>query len=314
MTLFSTGSFDPQGPVAETMADLWWFMLVLGTAVFILVMALLIWGLSRRRPPTDERPSNESPRSYDWWVLGGGVVLPVVILIVVFGATVLAMTDTPEEIPANALVIELVGHQWWWEVHYPDAGFTTANEMHLPVGRPIAIEMTSADVIHSFWAPALGGKLDLLPDGTNTLVLQADEAGVHNTACAEFCGLQHAEMGLTVVAEPPEEFAVWVAGQMEPAAQPADESAARGEEIFLSSRCVECHTVRGTPAAGDAAPDLTHFASRRRLGAGAAPNNSAELAQWVADPHTIKEGVDMPASQLNDEELAAVVAYLKGLK
>lgn len=211
-TLLAAGSLDPQGPVAEAMADLWWLMLGLGVAVFVVFAVLLAVGLFRRRTEAGSEPPRRTYPS-GRWIVAGGVVMPLVVLLVVFGATVYAMRVVPNTAPREALVVEIVGHQWWWEVHYPDQGIRTTNELHIPVGRPIALRLTSADVIHSFWVPALGGKMDLLPDGVNTLVLQADEPGEHLSQCAEFCGLQHANHKLVVVAEPAERFASWVADQ-----------------------------------------------------------------------------------------------------
>jgi cytochrome c oxidase subunit II len=307
------GSFNPDGPIAETMADLWWLMLALGAGVFLLVVLLLALGLFRKRAEPD-RPAAEAGHQR-WWLLGGGVVLPVVLVVIVLVATVAAMRDLPsEDVPDGALVIEVVGHQWWWEVHYPDAGVTTANEIHIPVGQQVALQMTSADVIHSLWIPKLAGKLDLLPDGVNTLVLQADEADVHYTECAEFCGLQHANMDLVVVAEPQDRFAAWLDDQATDAEPPTDAVAQEGALVFLEADCGTCHTVRGTAAAGSDGPDLTHFAGRPTIGAGVAPNTRPDLTRWVNDPHSLKEGVAMPAPDLTPDELRAVLAYLETLE
>lgn len=209
----AAGALDPQGPVAGAMADLWWVMFALGVAVFAVVMGLLAAALLRRPQPTGDAPAETGgPRG---WIVGGGVIMPSIVLVAVLLATVSAMRVIPDRAPDDALVVEVVGHQWWWEVHYPEQGVTTTNELHLPVGRPVALQLTSADVIHSFWVPALGGKMDLLPDGTNTLVLQADEPGEHLSQCAEFCGLEHATMRLTVVAEPEEQLDAWLAVQQD---------------------------------------------------------------------------------------------------
>jgi len=208
------GSLDPQGPVAEVMADLWWLMLGLGVVVFAVFAALLALGLFRRRS-TEPWSGSQQSTGFSRWIVVGGVVLPLIVLLVVFVATIQAMRVVPNRAPPEALDVEIVGHQWWWEVRYPDEGITTTNELHIPVGRPVAFQLTSADVIHSFWVPALGGKMDLLPDRANTLVLQADEPGEHLSHCAEFCGLEHADMRLTVVAEPAEEFAAWMAEQQQ---------------------------------------------------------------------------------------------------
>jgi len=309
------GGLDPKGPVAETMAELWWLMLALGALVFVGVVVLLVLGLFRGRRDVESTPTPDTGRS-SRWLIGGGVVMPVLVLVVVFGATVAAMRDVPTEAPAGALVVEVIGHQWWWEVRYPEEGITTANELHVPVGRAVSIELTSADVIHSFWVPALGGKLDALPDGTNTLVLEADEPGEFHSECAEFCGLQHANMAVVVVAESQDRFASWVDAQRGPAAEPGDATAQRGREVFLGdeAQCAACHTVRGTAADATDGPDLTHVGSRPTIGAGTLSNTPMNLADWVRNPHTAKDGVGMPASSLTDEQLEAVVAYLETLE
>ena len=205
------GALDPQGPVSGAMADLFWLMLGLGAVVFVVVVVVLTLGLLRRGREGEPQADRQRPDRFGRWFVVGGVVAPLVILLVVFGATVNAMRFIPTTAPPEALVIEVVGHQFWWEVRYPDAGITTSNELHIPVGRRINLQLTSADVIHSFWVPELAGKLDLLPDRTNTLILQADEPGEHVSRCAEYCGLEHTKMLLTVVAEPEEQFASWVA-------------------------------------------------------------------------------------------------------
>jgi cytochrome c oxidase subunit II len=205
------GALDPQGPVSQAMADLWWLMLGLGGVVFVAVVVVLALGLFRRRPAAEQETGRERPNRFGRWFVVAGVVAPMVILLVVFGATVRAMRLVPTTAPSDALVIEVVGHQFWWEVRYPDAGVTVTNELHLPVGRPVNLQLTSADVIHSFWVPELAGKIDMLPDHPNTLVLEADRPGVHRSRCAEFCGLEHTKMVLTVVVEPEEQFAAWVA-------------------------------------------------------------------------------------------------------
>jgi cytochrome c oxidase subunit 2 len=194
------------------MADLWWLMLGLGLVVFVTVVVVLALGLFRRRRGS-EQPADQPRRdsSFGGWFVVAGVVAPLVILLVVFGATVRSMRFVPSTAPPEALVIEVVGHQFWWEVRYPDRGVTVRDELHLPVGRPVNLQLSSADVIHSFWVPELAGKIDMLPDHPNTLVLQADQAGRYVSRCAEYCGLEHTRMVLTVVAEPEDRFAAWVA-------------------------------------------------------------------------------------------------------
>ncbi len=314
MRLFAQ-ALDPEGPVADSAAGLWWLMLALGAGVFVIFAVFLVVGLFRHRPGDAPEAGPQPPDRFGPWLVGGGVALPLVVISIVFAATVHAMRAVPTTAPAGALVVEIVGHQWWWEVRYPAEGITTANEMHIPVGRAVALQLTSADVIHSFWVPALGGKLDLLPDKTNTLVLEADEPGRHLNRCAEFCGLQHTLMGMDVVAEPADAFAAWVASRQGPAAQPAAANAQRGQNVFLGAgNCGACHTVRGTPATATTGPDLTHVASRASLGAAAVPNTAEQRARWVSDPHAIKRGVAMPAPEITGDQLADLLAYLEGLR
>jgi cytochrome c oxidase subunit 2 len=206
----STGSLDPKGPNAEIIADLWWVMLTLGIIAFAVFAVALAVGLTRRPA---ERPGEDPQRPLQRWILGGGVVLPAVLVLAVFGATLYAMRLLPDTPSEDALVIEVTGYQWRYEVSYPDEGVQVTDELHLPVGREIALYLKSEDVIHSFWVPELGGKLDMLPDGTNVLVLRADEPGEWGARCAEFCGLHHASMQMLVVAEPEAEFETWLAGQ-----------------------------------------------------------------------------------------------------
>lgn len=203
-----SGALNPRGPVAEAMADLWWLMLGLGVAVFVVFAVLLSIALFRR--PSDE-PGAE--RRLQRGILGWGVIGPAVIVVVVFGATVWAMRAMPTDAPADALTIDVVARQWTYDIRYPDGGVTVGNELHMPTGRSIALRLRSVDVIHSFWVPELGGKMDMLPDGVNTLILQADEPGEYVSRCAEFCGVGHTGMQLTVVAEPPERFDAWLSEQ-----------------------------------------------------------------------------------------------------
>jgi cytochrome c oxidase subunit 2 len=210
MSALAARAVQPRGPVAETIADLWWLMLGLGLVVFVVFAVLLVRGLFRA-PAADA--GADSPALTRRWVMWGGAVMPAVVLVVVFGATVLAMRAMPGTAGGDALEVEVIGRQWQFEVRYPDEGIAGANELHLPVGRQVVLRVTSVDVIHSFWVPELGGKMDLLPDKTNTLVVRADVPGRYFARCAEFCGLHHAQMQLLVVAESPEEFAAWVAAQ-----------------------------------------------------------------------------------------------------
>jgi cytochrome c oxidase subunit II len=315
--LVADGTLDPEGPAAESIADLWWLLLGLGTVVFVAVAVLLVGGLFRRRhaagPDGPDRPDagGETPAWFHRWVIGGGVVMPVVVLMVVLGATVWTMRDVSGSAPRGALEVEIVGHQWWWEVRYPEDGVTTANELHIPVGRPVAIELTSADVIHSFWVPELAGKLDALPDGTNTLVIEADEPGEYRTECAEFCGLQHAQMVFYVVADPPVEFAQWLDNEATPAG-PTSPATVDGRNVFLGSSCAGCHTIRGTSANGDEGPDLTHVAQRQTI-AGVLRNTRDNLRLFITHPQRVKPGAIMPPTELTTEEVDVLLDYLQSL-
>lgn len=307
---------DPRGPRAAEIASLWWIMFGLGALVFLVVMGMLLWGLfGRRRNQQDERgvidePANLGPR----FITVAGAIIPAVIILIVFLFTLrtLAVLAAPNE--PSRLLIEVVGYQWWWEVRYPDQQVTTANEIHIPIGRPVEIALTSGDVIHNFWVPQLMGKIDMNPGQTNTVWLEAAEPGVYYGVCAEFCGIQHAKMQFVVVAETEEQFAAWLARQRQPAPEPVDPLVRQGQQIFLGSACIYCHRVAGTNATGNLGPDLTHLASRLTLGAGVIENNRGNLAGWIVNPQTIKPGNKMPATNLSGPELQALLAYLETLQ
>lgn len=306
----SGGALDPQGPVARSIGELTWLLTGLGVVAFVVFAVVLGVGLLRRRG--GERPADLGrPNRF---ILLGGVAFPTVVLIVAMGFTVQTMRVTPSAAPADALVIEVIGHQWWYEVRYPEAGVETANEVHLPVGRPVEFRLSSADVIHSFWIPELGGKMDLLPEDRNTLVLTADAAGVFRSQCAEFCGLQHAKMGLVAVAEPQAQFAAWLNDQARTAAAPTTPEARRGLEVFRSAGCSECHAVAGTEFDGQGGPDLTHLATRQTLAAAVVPNTRHHLARWITDPDGVKEGTKMPGAALDEADLNALLRYLESLR
>ncbi|MGE3833395.1 MAG: cytochrome c oxidase subunit II [Acidimicrobiia bacterium] len=305
--------FDTDGPVAEEIAGLWWFLLVVGTVMFVVFCAALVIALRRGRTGEGSRPA-PTARSLRRWVVGWGAVAPAVVLVGVLVVTVVSMRALPAEAPPGALRVEVVGHQWWYEIRYPEEGVVTANELHLPVGRPIELELSSDDVIHSFWVPGLAGKLDMLPDRTNTLVLQADELGEHRTQCAEFCGLQHARMRLLTIVETDEDFEAWLDANGERAGEVSTPAARRGREVFGDAGCASCHTVQGTDFAGADGPDLTHLASRATIGAVTLERTRSNLRGWIADPHTFKDGVLMPATELSGEEMDALLAYLETLR
>jgi cytochrome c oxidase subunit II len=305
----NTYALDPAGPAAARIADLWWLMFTLATLVFVGVMGLLLLALFRRRSTSEpEQP----PANSNLFIIGGGVVLPVVVIALLISltlGTLNALADRPAE-----LTIKITGWQWWWDVEYPDQQFYTANEIHIPVGVPVRLELTSGDVVHNFWVPQLHGKFDLIPGRTQEIWIQADEPGVYGGVCAEYCGLQHANMRFVVVAEPADQFATWLEQQQQPAALPQDDLLLRGQQIFLGSACVYCHAISGTNANSRFGPDLTHLASRQTLAAGILENNRGNLAGWILNPHTIKPGNKMPPVAPEGEDLQALLAYLESLK
>jgi cytochrome c oxidase subunit 2 len=218
----------------------------------------------------------------------------------------------------GAVTVEVTGHQWWWEIQYDDAipsqRVITANELHVPVGQPIVLKVTSRDVIHSFWVPNLQGKRDLIPGYTTALSVRADRTGVFRGQCAEFCGLQHAHMAFDVIVESEKDFAAWLDRMRQSASDPEQAPERRGHDVFMQSRCAGCHTVRGSQAAGQIAPDLTHVATRRTLGAGTLPNTPDNLAAWIRDPQHAKPGNQMPPTALTSEDLRTLVVYLETLR
>ncbi|MGE3856095.1 MAG: cytochrome c oxidase subunit II [Dehalococcoidia bacterium] len=310
------GAFAPASERAEVVAVMWWVMLGVSTAVLLLVLGILGVGLvrSHRRSEPEHHEMSMGERRL---VIAGGIALPLLVMVAMMVLTLWSGARITEGAPDGALRIEVVGNQWWWEVRYPDAGVVTANEVHIPVGETVELRLTSDDVIHSFWVPRLGGKMDLVPGRVNTLVIEADEAGEYRGQCAEFCGLQHARMGILVIAEPRDTFDRWLEDQRGPI-EPVDpqEDALRfaGQQAFLGSACVYCHTIRGTNASGEIGPDLTHIASRRTLAAGSIPNTKGHLAGWVLDSQTIKPGNLMPPTLLEADQLEALLAFLGELR
>jgi cytochrome c oxidase subunit 2 len=282
------------------------------TAIFLVVQALLLVAIFRFR----ERDPRAVPRQVRGSVMLEFIwtVLPAVILVFIAFPTVAAIFRTQAAAPKDAIRIQVIGHQWWWEFRYPDLGVVTATDLHLPAGRPVSLEIVGADVIHSFWVPRLGGKRDAIPGSTTRIVLTADAPGEYYGQCAEFCGASHANMRHLAIVDTPEAFAAWVARQKEPARVPPDGSpAAAGKDLFRMGTCVGCHTVRGV-SEGGIGPDLTHFASRRTIAGGILPNTAEHLARWLEDPPALKPGSLMRDQDLSGPEVAALVAYLRSLE
>jgi cytochrome c oxidase subunit II len=302
-----------EGPQAAQLLRLFWLFTVVLAFVWIVVMLVLAATLRRRAAPGNlERGQRRSA------IVVTGAVVGTVLIISALTFMSYATTRPIAAAGEDSLVIKVRGYQWWWEVTYTDPQvdrtFITANEIHVPTGRPIRLELSAADVIHSFWVPNLAGKQDLIPGRDNTLHFTIWQAGVYRGQCAEFCGLQHAHMAFAVIAEPPAAFDAWRAAQVDPATEPGNAEQARGRTYFTSHACAACHTVRGTSAAGTLGPDLTHVASRRGIAAGMMPTTRGSLAAWIADPQTIKPGNNMPMVPMTPGDLRAVSAWLAALK
>lgn len=297
----------PAGPAAERIAALWWFMFIVLGMVFLIVL-VLTWAAVVRRP----KGSGGSPSLGTRFVVVNGIVLPSVILVVLLFMSVRASIAL--KTPETKYRVQVIGHQWWWEVHYPDQQIITANEIYIPVDEPVLLELSSADVIHSFWVPNLGGKMDMLPGHTNRFSIHARRPGIFRGQCAEFCGLQHALMAFEVIALPPDEFELWLAEKQGPVPEPDTPLRLRGREVYYEAACHNCHAIRGAEAEGVIGPDLTHIGSRLSLGAGILRNNRGNLAGWIINPQPLKPGNRMPPSYLHSDDLHALVDYLESLK
>lgn len=303
------GAFAPRSGDARAVNALFWIMVAVGLAVFASVIALLVMARGGRREGDDPAATE---RRTGRLVIGGGVILPIAVLVpLTIGMLVVAGRVSPAR--DAAFEIQVTGHQYWWEVEYPD-GTVTANEIHVPTGRPVRMVLRTADVIHSFWVPQLAGKIDMIPGETTEVLVETDEPGTYRGQCAEFCGVQHARMGFLVIAQPSEDFQAWWTSESAAARPPRTPAAVRGAATFVDVGCAGCHTVRGTDADGRLGPDLTHLARRRTLGAATVDNDRGHLAGWIADPHGIKPGVLMPPSPITGAQLLDLLAYLEGLE
>jgi len=312
---YLTGSGDK----ADSVVPLTWGVTIISIAV-ILIISLLVAGAIWRRPGITAQPAgskiavDEETNGLSWIWIGVGISSLVLLFTVVWTMAVLAKVTSPSAKPA--LTIEVTGHQWWWQVRYlsddPSQIFTTANEIHIPVGKPVLFKLVGADVIHSFWIPQLGGKTDTIPGQTNETWLEAHTPGIYRGQCTEYCGLQHAKMGLLLIAQTPQNFAAWRAHQLQSPARPLDGGQWAGLANF-TNHCGSCHTVRGTDAGGSLGPDLSHLMQRHTLAAGVMANSPADLDRWIADPQGIKPGNLMQRPELSDRERASIVSYLKTL-
>jgi len=308
-TGIAVGPFDPQSPQAAAIADLFGSALLICGAVFALVTGLVVYCVLRFRANGAREPEQVegNTRLEIAWTIA-----PILILAWLLVLTVRAMSASDPPIDRDPDVT-IIGHQWWWEARYP-SGAVAANEIHVPTGKALVVRLESTDVVHDFWVPELGRKIDATPGRPTSIWMQADHPGTYAGTCAEYCGVQHAWMRISVVAETPEKFAEWERHQLAPAPRPTEEAAVRGATLFGAMTCVKCHAIGGTGEGARFAPDLTHVAERTTLGAGVLPNTPADLSHWLQDPQGIKTGCHMPDAQLSDTQVADLVAYFETLR
>ncbi len=319
-------ALNPAGPQAQHISNLWWQYFWVTIPIYFLTMVFVLLPVRRRRrseaivkgdaPIVIAEPKSERRRTI---IVGSLLVISACILFyLMIGDFVTARAIGSLGAEQNPLTIKIIGRQWWWEVQYRDGPasniVTTANEIHIPSGRPIQLQLNSADVIHSFWIPNLHGKKDLIPGHPTTLWLRADQPGTYFGQCAEFCGYQHAHMRLVTVVEPQDKYSAWFKAQQQLAATPQDESSKRGYALFMSMTCVMCHSIDGTPANGMVGPNLTHVASRSRIAANSFPMTRGYLGGWILNPQHLKPGVRMPQHNFTSDELQALLDYLETLK
>jgi len=311
----SQSALDVHGAAAIELKHLILLFVVVCTAVWLAVVGVLVWALVRRRG-SGEPDSAGHERTLRLAVLTAVAGTVVIIS----GLTLMSflVTHRIDRMDDAALTIRVRGLQWWWQVIYPDRNpalaFETANEIHIPVGKTIKLELEGADVIHSFWVPSLAGKQDLVPGRHNTLTIRAERPGIYRGQCAEFCGLQHSHMAVLVIAEAEADYERWAAAQRAQSVASINPEATTGRTVFMNKPCAACHTIRGTQAAGKTGPDLTHVGGRQTIAAGLLETTRGSLAAWIADPQTLKPGNNMPLVPLTSDELRALSAYLESLK
>jgi cytochrome c oxidase subunit 2 len=314
---------DPAGPQALQIEHTLLLIFWITAAVTIAVFLVLTVGVLRRQvggvglpPPLTVEPKTERRAT---WVVGGAIGITIILLFVMMISSFIASHRTAALAASSTLTINVYGHEWWWEIEYPNEEqpyriVRTANEIHVPAGTVVDIHGTSRDVIHSFWAPNIHGKKDLLPGYWNDLTLEVDKPGTWRGQCAEFCGLQHAHMAFYIIAQSRADFDNWHAAQLKPAEEPQSPETIHGRDVFLSHPCVMCHTIRGTTAGATVGPDLTHIASRSTIAAGTLVNNTGNLTGWIANAQSIKPGCRMPPNPMPATDLNDLVAYLETLR
>ncbi|HEY0458439.1 MAG TPA: cytochrome c oxidase subunit II [Pyrinomonadaceae bacterium] len=319
----SQSALDSAGVQSGRLESLWWLFFSITAAVYVITMTVLLIALFRRRAADEQTAPELAPDAAREKRISNTVKGAVAVTLLTLFVLMIVSFRTGSAIQTLAgaeepLQIKVTGHQWWWEIEYqnavPSNNVTTANEIHLPAGRPIKLVLQSNDVIHSFWLPNMHGKKDLVPNYPTVFYFQADKPGTYWGQCAEYCGYQHAKMRFIVTVESPEDFDNWYKAQQQSSAQPSNDVQKRGQEIFLTSVCTQCHTIQGTQAGGRVGPNLTHIATRPYIAAGSLQNTREHLQNWVTDPQRIKPGIRMPMNNYSPEDLQALVEYLESLK
>jgi cytochrome c oxidase subunit 2 len=304
--------FNPQSPQARAIFDLTIVVIVVMVIIFAIVVGIVTYAWMRfPRWREGERDPEQAQGNKTIEILWTAIPLAIVAMLFVLSARTMGIADPPP--PPNPDIL-IIGHQWWWEARYTNSAALVANEIHIPVGKPVALRLDAVDVLHEFWVPELGRKLTTVPGHPNHLWIQSDKPATYLGFCTEFCGTEHAWMHFLLVAESQEEFQKWEQTQAAPAPAPSSESAQKGRALFEQMTCVSCHTIRGTIASGSFGPDLTHFASRKQLGAGIMPNTPENLRRWLRDPQRAKAGIKMPNFRFTDAQVTQLVDYLETLK
>ena len=307
------GIFNPSSPEMEVMAGLTYYIIAISIVILAIIVVAVTYIVIRYRKVSKD--SSEPYQNFgDLRLEIVWTIIPIAIVAVLFQLTCSTMRAVDPPIGDHEPDIVVTGHQWWWEFYYPKSGVLTANELHMPVGKKLLLRIESIDVIHDFWVPELGRKIDAIPGHTNHIWIGAGEPGVFLGACAEFCGTQHANMRIRVIAETQEEFNEWQEQELVIPSTPRSGIAAKGAELFRTKACMNCHTIVGTPAAARIGPNLTHLNNRQTIGAGVLTNSPENLTKWLVNPQKYKQGALMPNMKLTDSEVNAIVAYLEALK
>ncbi len=307
-----TSVFHPDTPQARAIARLFYFDLVIAAVIFLTVTSLVVYIAIRFRHRRGDPVPLQDDGNYKLEI--AWTVIPALILLSLLTATGVTMYKVNPPIGDRQPDVIVRAHQWWWEYHYPASGVVTANEMHMVAGSDWLIEVQSADVVHDYWVPDLCAKTDAIPGHPNFVWVKPHNAGVYLGTCAEYCGTEHALMGIRVIVESRDAFEKWVQGQLQVPGPPTTKQGRRGEKLFEQHTCVNCHHIAGTRANGRVGPDLTHVADRQTLAAGVLKNNLDNLARWIRTPQTVKPGCHMPDMSLTKDEARAIAVYLEELK